>query len=157
MDIQKTPGVDHPISMSAAPGRMHARYQGHVIADSDNVIILTEAGYRPVCYFPREDVAMDFLARTDRDTHCPYKGHATYFTITMDGVITENTAWSYEAPYPAMAAIAGRIAFFPHDVDVYQVGGHDFDASTNTAILHTDSGTGASQAEHWPATTRDPD
>jgi uncharacterized protein (DUF427 family) len=161
MDTMKIPGPDHPITLTAAPGRMRARFSGHVIADSADAILLAEASYRPICYFPREDIAMEFLARTERETHCPYKGHASYFTATMDGVIAENVAWSYERPYPAMAAISERLAFYPDHVEVYQVADDSAaddhaDVSTAEVILHTDDGAGVSQARHWPATTRDP-
>jgi uncharacterized protein (DUF427 family) len=156
MDIVKTPGPDHPITLAAAPGRMRARFQGHVIADSDNALLLAEADYRPVCYFPRADIAMEFFARTERDTYCPYKGHASYFTLTMDGAIAENAAWSYEEPHPAMSVIRGRLAFYPNQVEVYQVADQPADVSPAEVILHTDDGAGVSQAEHWPATTREP-
>jgi uncharacterized protein (DUF427 family) len=41
--------------------------------------------------------------------------------MIMNGDITENVAWSYEAPYPAVAEIIGRIAFYPDKVEVYEV------------------------------------
>lgn len=156
METQKVPGPDHPINLAAAPGRVRARYMGHVIADSDNVLVLAEAGYHPVAYFPREDISMEFFARTDRRTHCPYKGHASYFTLLMDGELAENTAWSYEDPYPAMEAIRGRLAFFPHPVEVYDLAEPSLASSPDQVVLHTDAGEGASQQEHWASTTRDP-
>lgn len=155
MDAIKTPGPDHPITVSGHPRRMQALYRGHVIADSADVLVLREASYKPVAYFPRADVDMAWLTLTTRDTHCPYKGHASYFTLMMDGAIAENAAWSYEHPYPAMEIIAGRVAFFPNLVEVHEVKG-DHLASPNEVILHTDDGAGASQRDHWAATVRDP-
>ncbi|HSZ52304.1 MAG TPA: DUF427 domain-containing protein, partial [Caulobacteraceae bacterium] len=90
MPLMKTPGPDHPITLETAPRRMQARYDGHVIADSTDVTILREADYPPVAYFPRGDVDMAFMARTSRSTHCPYKGQASYYTLTMDGRVSEN-------------------------------------------------------------------
>ena len=81
MDTVKIPGPDHPITVTGHPGRIQALYQGHVIADSADVVMLKEASYKAVPYFPRDDVAMEFLGRTTLDTYCPYKGHAAYFTI----------------------------------------------------------------------------
>jgi uncharacterized protein (DUF427 family) len=150
MDVIKVPGPDHPITLSANPRRVRARYQGHVIADSRDVLTLIEAGYRPVSYFPRADVAMEFLTRTERDTYCPYKGHAGYFTLMMDGVLAENAAWTYEAPYPAMAVIAGRIAFFPHPVEIHETDDAGRTFTPDEIVQHTDAGDGASQREHWP-------
>ena len=156
MDIIKDPGSDHPITLTTAQGRVRALYQGHEIANSVNAILLAEADYRPVWYFPREDVAMGFLGRTDHDTLCPYKGHASYFTVRRDGVIAENAAWSYEDPYPVMTAIQGHIAFYPNVVEVHQTQEGPASPSPDAVVLHTDDGTGASQREHWPATTEDP-
>jgi uncharacterized protein (DUF427 family) len=130
---------------------------GHVIADSDNALILAEAGYHPVAYFPRDDVSMEYFSRSERLTHCPYKGHASYFSALMDGELAADAAWSYEAPYPAMAAITGRIAFFPHPVEVYEVQDHLPRRSPDEVILHTDDGAGAAQKEHWAPNTHDPE
>ena len=155
MDTIKIPGPDHPIAIAANPHRVRAHYRGHVIADSSDVLTLTEAGYRPVCYFPRVDISMDHLSRTGRDTHCPYKGHAAYFTLMMDGVIAENAAWTYEQPYPAMAVIAGRVAFFTNLVQITEA--DDARASApGEVVQHTDAGDGASQRDHWPINAPNP-
>jgi uncharacterized protein (DUF427 family) len=119
----KTPGPDHPISIDRSPRRIRARMADHVIlADTEEALVLREADYPPVVYFPREAVEMGYAARTDRSSHCPYKGEASYYTFSAEGQILENVAWSYEAPYPAMQAIAGYIAFYPaRGIEVYSV------------------------------------
>lgn len=160
----KIPGPDHPIAVTPAATRWRARFAGHVIADSAEALVLQEASYPPVVYFPRKDVSMGFMGRTDRTTHCPYKGDAAYYTLLMDGQVAENAVWTYETPYPAMADIAGHVAFYPNHVEVYavddaavnphhiEVGRADIDA----VIQHTDSGSGASQREHWAANVSEP-
>ena len=90
---------------------------GRVIADTRNALTLKEASYQPVLYIPRADTEMSLLAPTDHRTHCPYKGDANYFTISVDGRSAENAVWSYEQPYPAMAEIKGHLAFYPDRVD----------------------------------------
>src|SRR5215469_1398096 len=122
MDVVKVPGPDHPITLTGHEGRIQALYNGHLIADSGDVIWLKEASYKPVAYFPREDVEMGFLAQTRLDTYCPYKGHASYFTVNMDGQIAENAVWTYETPHPAMALIRDRLAFYPNHVEIHVVG-----------------------------------
>jgi uncharacterized protein (DUF427 family) len=151
----KIPGPDHPIEISRARGRWRVRYADHVIADSDAAVVLTEANHPPVVYFPRSDVSMDYLARTERITHCPYKGDAGYFSLLMDGALAENAVWTYEDPYPAVAEIVGRLAFYPDKVEVYEVDDavvnprHADRAAIDEAILHTDAGDGRSQREPW--------
>ncbi len=162
-----TPGPDHPIDIAPARRRWRAAYAGHVIADSANALVLSEATLKPVVYFPREDVAMEYLSRTERSTHCPYKGDAAYYTILMDGQFAENAVWTYEAPYPAMEAIGAHLAFYSDKVELYEVDDatvnpHHHGAPANdaaavdAAVLHTDSGSGASQRDHWQANVANP-
>jgi len=116
-----TPGPDHPITIEPAAKRWRARFAGHVIADTGEALILHEAGHPPRVYFPRADVSMDYMSRTEATTHCPYKGDAAYYTVLMDGQFAENAVWTYEHPFPAMDAIAGRLAFYPEMVEIYEV------------------------------------
>ncbi|HEV2363223.1 MAG TPA: DUF427 domain-containing protein [Caulobacteraceae bacterium] len=156
MAEMRLPGPDHPITLAAKPTRMRARFHDTVIAETADAIELCEAGYKPVIYFPRSDVDIGYFGKTARVTHCPYKGEASYYTITLDAEIAENAAWSYEDPYPAMADITGRIAFYPHYVEVYEVPeAHATDP--DEVVLHTDEGDGASQRPTWPATATNPD
>jgi len=163
-----TPGPDHPITLEPAARRWRALFAGHVIADTDDALILREASLKPVVYFPRGDVAMEYMSRADRSTHCPFKGDAAYYTLLMDGQFAENAVWTYEAPFPAMERIAGRLAFYPDKVEVYEVD----DAAVNPrhvdaapasrraiddVVLHTDTGDGHSQREHWQPTVETPD
>ena len=155
------PGPDHPITLTPAKTRWRAKYGDHVIADTGDALVLKEADYPPVVYFPRDDVSMDFLSRTDRTTHCPYKGDAAYYTILMDGRFAENAVWTYEQPYAAMEQIRGRLAFYPDKVEVYSVDEAVVDpAHVHTMIyetvLHTDSGSGVSQRDHWPPNVESP-
>ena len=154
MPSMKLPGPDHPITLAAAPGRMRALYNGHQIAESEDVLILQEADYRPVAYFPRGDVEMAFMAKTAHATHCPYKGEASYYTLDMDGRIAENAAWSYEDPYPAMDLIKGRLAFYTSLVEVEAIATPATDVGE--IVRHTDAGDGASQAPAWTPTVDEP-
>jgi uncharacterized protein (DUF427 family) len=116
----KLPGKDHPIAISPNPKRVRVVFGGKVVADTRRALTLVEASYRPVQYIPRADVEMSLLTPTAHHTHCPYKGDASYFTITSGDRVSENAVWSYEAPYPAMAAIAGHVAFYPQRIDAIE-------------------------------------
>lgn len=156
------PGPDHPITLTPASQRWRAYYAGHVIADTDDALIVQEANLPPVVYFPREDVGMEYMARTDRSTHCPYKGDAAYYTLNMDGQIAENAVWTYEHPHPGMDAIEGRLAFYTDRVEVYPVDDETLNHKrhpddVDQVVQHTDAGDGHSQREHWAPTTETPD
>jgi uncharacterized protein (DUF427 family) len=113
----KLPGPDHPISIAKNPHRVRVIAGGETIADTTAALTLREAGYKAVHYIPRADVNMEKLSRSDHASHCPYKGDASYFTIDAGGKSIANAVWSYETPFPAMAEIAGYLAFYPQRVD----------------------------------------
>jgi uncharacterized protein (DUF427 family) len=113
----KIPGPDHPITIAPNPKRVRVTFNGRVVADTRRALTLREATYPAVQYIPRADIDMTLLARTAHASHCPYKGDASYFTLTVDGRVSENAAWSYEAPYPAMAEITECLAFYPGRVE----------------------------------------
>ena len=117
----KIPGPDHPITITPAAKRWRATFQGQVIADSAEALVLRESTYPQVIYFPRRDVAMAHLARTAHATHCPYKGDASYYSLDAGGGVAENAVWTYETPYPAMALITEHLAFYPNHVKLEAV------------------------------------
>ena len=111
------PGPDHPIMIDAADGRIAVRAGGRTIADSDMALTLREARYPPVYYVPRDGIDMTRLERSATTSHCPYKGNASYYSL-IGG--RSDIAWSYEQPHPAVAAIAGHLAFYPDRVDAIE-------------------------------------
>jgi uncharacterized protein (DUF427 family) len=113
----KIPGPDHPIEIQPNPSRVVVTVGGKVIADTAEALTLSEAGYAAVQYIPRQDVDMSALAWSDHTTYCPYKGEASYFSIPIGGERSTNAAWTYETPFPAMAAIKDYVAFYPDRVD----------------------------------------
>jgi uncharacterized protein (DUF427 family) len=117
----KLPGPDHPITITANPKRVRVSLGGVVIADTTGALKLKEASYPTVNYVPRKDANMAMLARTERVTHCPYKGDANYFSVVADGKTIENAIWTYEAPFPAMAEICGHLAFYPDKVTIEEM------------------------------------
>ncbi len=118
----KLPGPDHPITITRNPRRVRVTAGNVVIADTTKALTLKEAKYPAVQYVPREDANMALLARTERVTHCPYKGDASYYSVNADGKTLDNTVWSYETPFPAMTEISGHLAFYPDKVKIEELG-----------------------------------
>lgn len=112
----------HTVRVKANLHSVRAMFAGHVIADTNHALTVVETGLEPVQYFPRADVVMDLLSKTEHRTRCPYKGNATYFTLTKDDQVAENAVWSYEDPIPAVLALKGYLAFYPDQVEIYQLG-----------------------------------
>jgi uncharacterized protein (DUF427 family) len=115
--LVKEPSPDHRITIERSAKRVRVTFAGKVIADTTQALTLYEAGYRPVHYIPRADADMSVLRPSANQTYCPYKGDASYFTIHADGRNADNAAWSYEQPFPAMAAIKDYLAFYASRID----------------------------------------
>ena len=113
----KVPGPEHPITITRNPKRVVVSLGGRVIADSRDALTLKEASYPGVQYIPRKDVDMAQLERTSHSSYCPFKGDASYFSISADGARSANAVWTYETPYPAVAEIKEHVAFYPDRVD----------------------------------------
>ncbi|MDF0518374.1 DUF427 domain-containing protein [Bradyrhizobium yuanmingense] len=118
----KLPGPDHPITITPNPRRVRVTAGDIVIAETRKALTLKEARYPAVQYVPREDANMALLERTDRVTHCPYKGDANYYSVKADGKTLDNAIWTYETPFPAMTEISGHLAFYPDKVKIEEVG-----------------------------------
>jgi len=116
----KIPGPDHPIAIAPNPARVVVSVAGRVVADTRAALTLREGAYKPVQYIPRGDVDMSLLARTSHATYCPYKGDCSYYSIPLGGERAVNAVWSYEAPFPAVAAIKDYVAFYPNRVDAIE-------------------------------------
>jgi uncharacterized protein (DUF427 family) len=115
-----TPSADHPITITSNPQRIVVKVGDSVVADTRETLTLREANYPAVQYIPRKDVNMSLLARSDHASYCPFKGDANYFSLKPLGDDGANAVWTYEAPYPAVAAIAGHVAFYPDRVTITQ-------------------------------------
>jgi uncharacterized protein (DUF427 family) len=115
--LVKVPGPDHPITITPNTNRVRVTFAGKIIADTTRAFTLREAGYQPVHYVPREDTDLSLLTPTDHSSYCPYKGDASYFTISADGRTSENAVWSYQQPYPAVKEIKDHLAFYRTRVD----------------------------------------
>jgi uncharacterized protein (DUF427 family) len=114
---KKYPG--HRIATRPAGVRVRVTLKGEVIADTRDAVELreTHVGHvvAPVVYYiPRKDVKMDRLVRTSHQTHCPFKGDASYYSIAGG---PENSVWTYEQPYDEMLPIKEHLAFYPDKVD----------------------------------------
>jgi uncharacterized protein (DUF427 family) len=116
----KIPAPDHPITITLNPKRVIVSVAGRIVAATRDALTLREAGYPPVQYIPRKDVDMSLLQRTDHATYCPYKGDCAYYSIPSGGERSVNAVWTYEATYPAVAAIRDYVAFYPDRVDAIE-------------------------------------
>ena len=115
----KIPDASHPITISPTGTRVTVRVGGVTVAATDRALSLAEASYPVVQYIPIEDVDQGLLAPTATQTYCPYKGDASYYSLTTpDGRTEADLIWTYEQPYDAVREIAGHVAFYPNRAEV---------------------------------------
>jgi len=112
---------DHQIREKHLQQRMQVRIGEDVIADSNDVIRVDEDGHPARFYFPRSDVRMDKLTRTDTHTECPFKGTADYFSVNSGRQRFEDAVWTYEQPYEEHAELQHRLAFYDDKMPQLQV------------------------------------
>ena len=108
------------IRVTREKGVWSVRAGGAVIAETENALELNEGDYDPVIYFPREDVAMALLEKSEQKIKCAHKGEAIYFSIVTKSQVIENAAWTYEAPRPEHAKIANHMAFYRDDLVIVE-------------------------------------
>jgi uncharacterized protein (DUF427 family) len=113
------PTAEHPITVEPTKGRVTVRISGQLVADSRSSLTLQESTYPAVQYIPLADVDQGLLSRTSTVTYCPYKGEANYYNVqTPDGELATDVIWTYDSPYPAVAEIAGHVAFYADRAEV---------------------------------------
>lgn len=86
---------------------MKATWNNAVIAESDDTVVV-EGNH----YFPPEAVGKQYLQPSSTHTHCPWKGEASYYDVTVAGETNKDAAWYYPNPKDAAAEIKDRIAFW---------------------------------------------
>ena len=62
-------------------------------------------------YFPPNSIEPGYLNDNETRSHCPWKGEAHYYNITINGETLCDGAWSYPAPKDAAANIKNYVAF----------------------------------------------
>jgi uncharacterized protein (DUF427 family) len=95
-----TPGQQEPRPMQAI-------WNGTVIAESDDTVVV-EGNH----YFPIESVDPTVLQPSSHHTICPWKGVASYYGVAVDGEVNRNAAWYYPKPTAPARKVANRVAFW---------------------------------------------
>ena len=100
-----------------APKRLRVEAAGEVVADTAEGLILFESDHLPIYYFPLASVRRELFARSERRTHCPYKGEAEHYSLTLGGGAYDDIMWRYAEPIPACPPIGDYVSFYWHEVD----------------------------------------
>ncbi|KAG9204286.1 hypothetical protein G6514_001360 [Epicoccum nigrum] len=69
-------------------------------------------------YFPPSSITKSHFTPTSTTTHCPYKGDASYYTVTVNKTEVPDLAWYYPEPIKGMEKIKDYVAFYKTKGDV---------------------------------------
>jgi uncharacterized protein (DUF427 family) len=86
---------------------MRAHWNDTVIAESDSTVVV-EGNH----YFPPDSINRDLLIPSETTTICPWKGTASYYSLSVNGKENPDAAWYYPSPKDAAAEIKDHVAFW---------------------------------------------
>jgi uncharacterized protein (DUF427 family) len=102
----------HRVDCLASSRRLRVEIGGAVVVDTTDTTAVYETALAPKLYVSKDAVRMDLLSVNPTSTSwCSYKGHATWWDATVNGVVVANVAWSYEDALPESVAIDGMLSF----------------------------------------------
>lgn len=114
--FQKRP--DYEVRIDHLGARVVLAADGVKIASSAGALVVQETGHAPVLYIPMADFKSRFLSPADRRTYCPFKGEASYYSLTVRGLTIDYAFWVYETPYNETAEIAGYLGVYANLLEV---------------------------------------
>jgi uncharacterized protein (DUF427 family) len=89
-----------------------AVWNGEVVAESDETEVV-EGNH----YFPVKSVRAEFLRPSETTSYCPWKGTASYYSVTVSGAENKDAAWYYPEPSEKAESIRDHVAFW-HGVEI---------------------------------------
>jgi uncharacterized protein (DUF427 family) len=103
---------DYQVDIASPSNHVRALVGEVVIADTQRALLVQESRHHPVWYLPLADVNTELLRATDHSTFCPFKGHASYWSIRAGGETLDNVVWAYQDPYLECAPLKDHVAFY---------------------------------------------
>jgi uncharacterized protein (DUF427 family) len=86
---------------------MKAVWNGKVIAESNDTVVV-EGNH----YFPEAALNKSYIVPSATTSICPWKGTASYYSLSIAGAENKDAVWYYPDPKEAAASIRGRVAFW---------------------------------------------
>ena len=110
-------GPAHKLLMHEFPRRVRAAFGGQTVVDTTRAVLLHETGLPPQVYVPIDDIRADLIEPTDHHTYCPFKGTASYWTVTVKDQHADNAIWSYPDPNQEASWLQGYAGFYWNAMD----------------------------------------
>ena len=86
---------------------MKAVWNDAVLAESDDIVTVDGNPY-----FPMDSIKKEFFKESNSESLCPWKGKASYFSVTVNGKTNTDCAWYYPKPSEEAKNIKDRVSFW---------------------------------------------
>jgi len=109
----------HRVDVLNSSRHVRVVVDGQTVADTPRPRLLFETGLPTRYYVPKADVRMDMLEPSDTSSACPYKGHASYWSVRVGDKLFNDLVWGYPAPIPECPKIENLLSFYNEKLDIY--------------------------------------
>ncbi|GAB3488415.1 DUF427 domain-containing protein [Nocardiopsis coralliicola] len=112
-------GPAHALFMQPFPRRVRAVLGGTTVLDTENAVFVHETSLLPQLYVPTEALRASALTPSSTTTHCPYKGDASYWHLSIGDTTVDDAVWSYPDPRPEAHWLRGLSALYMEAPDTW--------------------------------------
>jgi len=109
---------DYTVGIEPLGQTVTISYQGTLIAETTEALLVNETKHNEVVYLPRAAMKPEHFTKTEHSTYCPFKGHACYWNLIVSNTTEDNIVWSYESPYDEVSELKDFIAFYPNRTEM---------------------------------------
>lgn len=93
---------------------------GEVLVEAPSSVMVFETGLPTRYYLDRLHTDLARLVPSNTVTSCPYKGNTSaYWSVTTSAGSYPDIAWAYDFPTRQLSPIAGLVAFYNEQVDIF--------------------------------------
>jgi uncharacterized protein (DUF427 family) len=85
---------------------MKATWNGAVIAQSDDTVVMDGNHY-----FPASSLNREYITFSNHRTSNPSKGEASYYSLLVNGELKSDALWYYPNPKEEAEMLRDRVAF----------------------------------------------
>lgn len=112
-----------PPRLEASNKHIQIIFNAATIVDTTNAYRVLETSHPPTYYLPPDDIQMQYLQPSARQTFCEWKGSGSYYNVVVGDQILTDVAWYYANPTPQFQAIQNYVAFYAAPMDRCLVNG----------------------------------
>jgi uncharacterized protein (DUF427 family) len=101
----------HRVDCVRTTRHLRVEVGGVALVDTTDTLGVYETALAPRLYVHPDAVHAGVLVPSTTTSYCPYKGTASWWSATVQGVTVADVAWSYEDPLPESLPIRGLLSF----------------------------------------------